>query len=123
MLILIAAALLHSAGPAPALETAPPIVVSAQEPDYRYCYSVSASDSSVVYFSQSFAVEGGTYAVGLENSFNSFVSARFDPRAISGASCMGPYDSGSEASDERNDHIASVRREGKSAVLTHWAPG
>ena len=76
----------------------------------------------MVYFSQSFAVERGTYAVGLENSFDAFVSARFDADAISGATCMGPYDSASEGADERNEHIGQVRRSGKSAVLTLWSP-
>lgn len=42
----------------------------------------------------------------------------YDPDVISGALCMGPYDTPSQ--DRMNDHIGDVRRNGWDAVLTNW---
>lgn len=121
MLILIAAALLSISGAAPLRETAPPLPVSTQEPDYRYCVLSGQPNGRTVYVSRVFSVSGGTYAVGIENSYNAFVSARFDPRSSSGANCLGPYDSAREAEDERNANIAQRRRDGISVVETRWS--
>ena len=56
--------------------------------DYRYCYVAKSPYGEIVYFSEAFRAERGTYSVGIENAFNSFVTGRYDSQVISGAVCM-----------------------------------
>ena len=44
--------------------------------DYRYCYVAKSPSGEIVYFSEAFRAERGTYSVGIENAFNSFVTGR-----------------------------------------------
>lgn len=87
---------------------------------YHYCYIAKAPYGDTVYFSETFGVPQGTYSVGIQNAFNSVVTGRFDSSVISGASCMGPYQTASEAADELNNHMGDRRRAGKSVVMTWW---
>lgn len=101
---------------------APARLIKAQYGDvvYHYCYISKAPYGETVYFSETFGVSAGTYVVGIQNAFNSFVTGRFDSSVISGASCMGPYATPREAQDELNDHMGERRRAGKSVVMTWW---
>lgn len=93
---------------------------AAQIPGWRYCRSAQW-ESSTVYFSRVFPSDTSIYVVGVQNSFNSYVSGRHDSKAISGALCMGLYDTAQEAQDELNDDAAKTRRDGLSAVFTLWS--
>ncbi|MDP2260802.1 MAG: hypothetical protein Q8J89_13915 [Caulobacter sp.] len=88
--------------------------------DYRYCYVGKPPYGETVYFSEAFRVDRGTYAVGIENAFNSFITGRYDSQVMSGAVCMGPYDSAGEAASALNDHLGERRRAGKAVVMTLW---
>jgi hypothetical protein len=88
--------------------------------DWRYCQLAIQPYGKTVYFSEVFVVEDGTYGRGIENAFNSFVTARHDPDAISGAICLGPYESRSDAENALNDGIGRVRRMGNRVVFTQW---
>ena len=87
---------------------------------YHYCYIAKRPYGDTVYFSEAFGVPQGTYAVGIQNDFNSFVTGRFDADVISGAQCMGPYPTMQEARNELNDHLGDRRRAGKTVVTTWW---
>ncbi|MBC6981316.1 hypothetical protein [Caulobacter sp. 17J80-11] len=87
---------------------------------YHYCYVAKEPYGEVVYFSESFGVPADTYAVGIENAFNSFVTGRYDSDVISGAQCMGPYETQGEAAEQLNDHMGERRRAGKNVVMTWW---
>jgi hypothetical protein len=87
---------------------------------YHYCYVGKPPYSEVVYFSDAFGVDRGTYSVGIENSFHSFIAARHDPDASAGGQCMGPYETHSDAEDALNDDIADRRRNDKDVVMTWW---
>jgi hypothetical protein len=87
---------------------------------YHYCYVGKPPYSQVLYFSEVFGVSRGTYSVGIENAFHSYVSARHDPSASAGGQCMGPYETRQDAENAMNDHIAESRRDGKDAVMTWW---
>ena len=87
---------------------------------YHYCFVGKPPYSEVVYFSEAFGVARGTYGVGIQNSFHSFIAARHDPSASAGGQCMGPYETRNDAETALNDHIAERRRDGKEVVLTWW---
>jgi hypothetical protein len=87
---------------------------------YHYCYVGKPPYSEVIYFSEAFGVASGTYSVGIENAFHSYVAARHDPGASAGGQCMGPYETLSDAENALNDHIADRRRDGKDVVMTWW---
>lgn len=97
-----------------------PTLVNGQGTDWRYCQLATRPYGDPVYFSEAFPVAEGTDAVGLQNSFNSFVTARYDPHALTGAICFGPYETATQAADALNDQIGDQRRAGKSVVLTRW---
>lgn len=99
---------------------ATPTTAASQNVDYRYCLLSTPPYGDTVYFSAVFAVEGGTYAVGIQNRFNAFVAARHDPRTFSGSICLGPYSTRGEAEEARNTEIGSRRRSGKDVVVTRW---
>lgn len=102
-----------------ALLTSPIPGRAADEPSmWVYCLSMHGD---AVYFSGIFSVSMHTYGVGIENSFNSYVAARHDPGASSGALCMTGFDSYQEAADDMNDDIAVRRRSGKQVVVTRWS--
>ena len=96
--------------------------VQAQYSDvvFHYCYVGKPPYSDTLYFSEAFGVPRGTYAVGIQNSFHSYVAARHDPTASAGGQCMGPYESRGQAEAALNDHIAEARRDGKQVVTTWW---
>lgn len=49
------------------------------------------------------------------------VASRFNDRAISGAMCMGLYDSRQQAEDEMNEQAASWRRDNdRRPIFTRW---
>lgn len=96
-----------------------PAAVS-QNVDYRYCLLSTPPYGETVYFSSVFAVEGGTYAVGIQNRFNAFVAARHDPRTFSGSICLGPYSTRGEADEARDNEIGQRRRDGKTVIVTRW---
>ena len=73
---------------------------------YHYCYVGKPPYGKVMYFSEAFGVPSGTYEVGITNAFHSFVAARLDPEASAGGSCMGPYETMSDAENALNDDIA-----------------
>lgn len=74
-----------------------------------------------VFYSSVFPADRGMGRdVGYENAFSSYVAARYDPNAISGAVCFGPYDDYQEAANTQNDQIAGNRRDGKRVVITKW---
>ena len=87
---------------------------------YHYCYVGKPPYSNVLYFSEAFGVARGTYDVGIENAFHSYVAARHDPDASAGGQCMGPYETMQDAQNALNDHIADRRRNGKDVVVTWW---
>lgn len=92
----------------------------AQIPGWRYCSSAPSGGGSV-YFSQVFASDSSVYHVGVSNSFNNFLAARYDRNAGSGALCAGLYDSYQEAADKLNDDAAQYRRAGRDVVFTRWS--
>jgi hypothetical protein len=87
---------------------------------YHYCYVGKPPYSAVVYFSESFGAARGTYGVGIQNSFHSYVSARHDADASAGGQCMGPYETRGDAENALNAHVAELRRDGKDVVMTWW---
>lgn len=109
-----------AAGVPAGAEPAQLIRVQSDSADYRYCYVGKSPYGDPVYFSEAFRVDRGTYAVGIQNDFNSYVTGRYDSNVISGAVCMGPYDSMGEAASALNDHLGERRRAGKSVVTTYW---
>ena|SRR5690348_13437631 len=94
---------------------------AADQTVYYYCYSSKPPYGAAVYFSEVFPASLSVYHVGISNAFDSFVAARIDPDAQSGASCMGPFDDHQEAENKLNDHIGERRRAGKDVVLTRWS--
>lgn len=94
---------------------------NADEPrHYRWCMIAKAPYGDTVFFSEVFSVRAGTYAVGIQNSFSSYVTARHDEEVMSGARCMGPYTDRTQAEGELNDEIGDRKRHGKQVVLTLW---
>jgi len=88
---------------------------------YYFCHvSQDTDDGYVYYYSATMGVDKDVYSVGIQNSFNSFVTAHYDPHVISGAICLGPYESWQDAEDKRNDDIGDTRRRDWDVVLTRW---
>lgn len=85
-----------------------------------YCSLAKSPYGDPTFYSAIFRADRGIYGRALENSFNSYVSARHDPDAISGAICFGPYDDYQEAADRENDSIANDRRRDIRTVVTRW---
>jgi hypothetical protein len=87
---------------------------------YRFCKLAKSPYGNPVYYSAVFEVDYDISANGVENDFNAFVSAQYDPDAISGSICFGPYDSYRDADNYQNELIAKDRRDGDDVVLTRW---
>lgn len=117
----VCAALMAMASGFPAGAGSPQLIRAQYDTaDYRYCYVAKQPYGETVYFSEAFRTDRGTYAVGIENAFNSYITGRYDSEVISGAVCMGPYDSMGEAASALNDHMGERRRAGKNVGMTLW---
>lgn len=92
----------------------------AQGTYFRYCQFNRQVETNTAYFSAVFSTPADTYGVGVVNAFNSFVTGRYDGDAISGANCLGPYDSYQEAANEMNDDMGYFRSRNIRVVLTGW---
>lgn len=88
---------------------------------YRHCVLSKSPYGNPSFYSAVFRVRTDTITNGIENDFASYVAARHDPDAISGAICFGPFETYQEADNSRNEIMARDRRNGKNIVSTLWA--
>ena len=90
-------------------------------PRFHYCMLAKHPYGEPVFYSAVFRAADGTTLESMEVSFDSYVAARLDPDAMSGALCFGPFETYQEAADRENDAIGNSRRNGKGVVVTRWA--
>lgn len=88
---------------------------------YRHCVLSKSPYGNPSFYSSVFRVPADTITNGIENDFASYVAARHDPDAMSGAICFGPFETFQEADNNRNEIMARDRRNGKAIVSTRWA--
>ena len=88
---------------------------------FHYCMLAKHPYGEPVFYSAVFRAADDVMVQGIESAFDSYVAARLDPDAMSGALCFGPFDKYQDAADSENDAMAGSRRSGKTVVVTHWS--
>lgn len=92
-----------------------------ESPRFHYCMLAKHPYGEPVFYSAVFRAADDVMVQGIESAFDSYVAARLDPDAMSGALCFGPFETYQEAADRENDAISNSRRNGKGVVVTRWA--
>ena len=91
-----------------------------QDVSYGYCKASEPDYGRYHVFSTVFEVPTGTYHVGVQNSFRSFVEA-YDGRSYGSAMCSVSFDSWQDAEDDKNEWMGRHRRDGHDVRWARWS--
>lgn len=99
-----------------------PLVAYAQESDrdWYYCQLAERPYGRTVYVSDVFTPPAGPSEADVEAAFEDHVRRRYVREPVARALCLGPKVSREAARRDRQDSLASLRRDGVEIVRTGW---
>ena len=97
--------------------------VAAEEPptrDWYYCQLAERPYGRTVYLSDVFTPPAGVSEADVEEAFEDHVRRHYVRAPVAGVLCLGPKVSPDAARRDRQDALASLRRDGVEVVRTDW---
>jgi hypothetical protein len=88
--------------------------------DWYYCQLAERPYGRTVYLSDVFTRPAGVSEADVEAAFEDHVRRRYVRAPVAGALCLGPKVSSNAARRDRQDALASLRRDGVEIVRTDW---